>query len=125
MALLVINNNITSGGCLASGQTLRFSDFTIRARTALKPATPPMTTGHRPCIGPKYYEKMDLADVSSVNELLYRIADLGVSTDYDRIRLKPDQRKINHPPITHLMAVVEEPATDASLPILRTKCWGT
>ena len=64
---------------------------------------------------------MDPADVCSLNELLDRIAALGVSTDYDRIGLKPDQREINHPPITHLVAVIEEPAKDTFLPILKTK----
>ena len=80
-----------------------------------------MAAGHRPRIGTKYSEKLDLTDISSLNELLDRIATLGVSTDYDRIRLKPDQREINHPPITHLVAVIKELAKDTSLPILKTK----
>ena len=100
MARLVINNNITSGGCLASGQTLRFGGFTMRARAAIEPATPPMAAGHHPHIGPKYSEKLDLADVSPLNELLDRIIALGVSTDYDRTGLKADQKEINHPPVT-------------------------
>lgn len=37
-----------------------------------------------------------------MNELLDRIAALGLATDYDRIELKPDQREIKSPPITHL-----------------------
>ena len=90
MARLVINDNITSGGCLVSGQTLRFGGFTMRAHAAVEPATPPMAAGHRPCIGPKYSEKLDPVNVSSLNELLDRIAALGVSTDYDRIGLNPD-----------------------------------
>ena len=90
MARLVINNNITSGGCLASGQTLRLGGFTMRARAAVDPATPPMTAGHHSRIGPKYFEKLNPADVSSLNELLELIAALGVSTDYDRIGLKLD-----------------------------------
>ena len=39
--------------------------------------------------------------------------------DYDRIRLKPDQREINSPPVTHQIAVVEEQCSDSSC-ILRT-----
>ena len=58
-------------------------------------------------------------ELSSLNELLDRIATLGVTTDYDRIRLKPDQREINSPPITHHVAVVEEQRGDSSS-ILRT-----
>ena len=107
MARLVINNNITSGGCLASGQTLQFDGFTVRACTAVEPVTIPTAAGHRLRIGPKYSKKLDPA-VLSLNELLDRIAALRVSMDYDRIGLKPDRREINHPPITHLVAVVEE-----------------
>ena len=58
-------------------------------------------------------------ELSSLNELLDRIAALGVTTDYDRIRLKPDQRDINSPPVTHQIAVVEEQNSDSSS-ILRT-----
>ena len=54
-----------------------------------------------------------------MNELLDRIAALGVATDYDRIRLKPDQREINSLPVTHQIAVVEEQCGDSSS-ILRT-----
>ena len=43
-----------------------------------------------------------------------RIAALGVATDYDQIGLKPDQREINSPPVTHQIAVVEEQCGDSS-----------
>ena len=58
-------------------------------------------------------------DLSSLNELLDRIATLGVATDYDRIGLKPDQREINSSPVTHHIVVVEEQCGDLSS-ILRT-----
>ena len=58
-------------------------------------------------------------ELSSLNELLDHIAALGVATDYDRIGLKPDQREINSPPVTHQIAVVEERCSDSSS-ILRT-----
>ena len=64
-------------------------------------------------------EQMDLIELSSLNELLDRIAALGVATDYDRIGLKPDQREINSPPVTHQIAMVEEQHSDSSS-ILRT-----
>ena len=47
-------------------------------------------------------------ELFSLNVLLDRIASLGVATDYDRIGLKPDQREIHSPPVTHEIAVVEE-----------------
>ena len=124
MARLVINENITSVGCLASGQTLRFGGFTMRVRTAIEPATTLTAAGHHPCIIPKYSEKLDPIDISSLNELLDCIAALGVSTDYDRIRLKPDQREITHPPVTHFTVIVEEPATDDSPRIEDQVCSG-
>ena len=47
-------------------------------------------------------EQLDPMELSSINELLDHIAALGVSTDYDQIRPKPDLREINSPnsPIT-------------------------
>ena len=50
-----------------------------------------------------------------------RIAALGVATDHDQIGLKPDQREIDSPQITHLVKVVEEQCGDSS-PALRTRC---
>ena len=57
-------------------------------------------------------------EFSSLNKLLDRITALGVTTDYDRIGLKPDQREIESPPITHQIAVVED-QYDNSSSILR------
>ena len=62
---------------------------------------------------------MDPREISSLNELLDRISALGVTTDYDRIGLKPGQRDIKSPPVTHEIAVVEEPHMDYPS-ILRT-----
>ena len=67
-------------------------------------------------------EQLDPMELSSLNELLDRIAALGVATDYDQIGLKPDSREIRSPPITHLVAVVEEEAKNTSPPKLRTSC---
>ena len=58
-------------------------------------------------------------ELSSINELLDRIAALGVATDYDQIWLKTDLREINSPQATHHVAVVEEQRGDSS-PMLRT-----
>ena len=55
---------------------------------------------------------MDPMELFSLNELLDHIAALGFATDYDRIGLKPDQREIHSPPVTHEIAVVEEPHMD-------------
>ena len=70
-------------------------------------------------IGSEFTERMNPMELSSLNELLDRIAALGVATDYDRIGLKPDQREINSPPVNHQIAVVEEQCGN-SPSILRT-----
>ena len=56
----------------------------------------------------EFAEQLDPMELSSVNELLDRIAALGVATDYDQIGLKTDLREINSPQATHHVAVVEE-----------------
>lgn len=78
------------------------------ARSVIKPTTDPKIAKHHLRIGLEHSEKMDPADISSLNKLLDCIAALGLATDYDWIGLKPDQREIKSPLITHLVAVVEE-----------------
>ena len=52
-------------------------------------------------------EQLDPMELSSLNELLDRIAALGVATDYDQIGPKPNLREINSPQVTHHVVVVE------------------
>ena len=51
---------------------------------------------------------MDSAEFSSLNELLDRIAALGIATDYDQIGPKTDQGETETPPVTHQIAAVLE-----------------
>ena len=64
------------------------------ARTAVKPTAAPTIARHHLHIFLEHFEKMDATDVLSLNELLDRIAALGVAIDYDWIGLKPYQREI-------------------------------
>ena len=59
-------------------------------------------------------------ELSSLNELLDRIAALGVATDYNQIGLKLDPREVDSPQVTHHVEVVEEQCGESS-PILRTR----
>ena len=59
-------------------------------------------------VSPEFAEQLDPIELSFVNELLDRIAALGVATNYDQIGLKPDLREINSPQATHHVVVVEE-----------------
>ena len=111
MARLVVKDDITSGGVLAIGQTLRLGGFIMAAPSAVAPTMASRVITHNLRINSELAEKMDPIELSSLNELLDRIAALGVATDYDRIGLKPDQRDIRSPPATHEIAVVEEPHT--------------
>ena len=108
MDRLVVKNNITSWGALAVGQTLRLGSFVMTAPSAVAPMMASRVITHNLRIGSELSEQMDPMELFSLNELLDRIAALGVATDYDRIGLKPDQRDIRSPPATHEIAVVEE-----------------
>ena len=119
MARLVIKDNITARGALASGQTLRLGGFIMTARSAGEPMMTSRVIGNRLRIDSEYPKRMDPMELSSLNELLDRIAALGVATDYDWIGLKPDQREIESLSITHQIAVVEEQCHNPSS-ILRT-----
>ena len=61
-----------------------------------------------PHVNSEFAEQLDPIELSSVIELLDRIAALGVTTDYDQIGPKPDLREINSLQVTHHVAVVEE-----------------
>ena len=119
MARLVVKDNTTSGGALAVGQTLRLRSFVKTARSAVMPTMTSRVIKNSLHVGSRFAGQMDPIELSSLNELLDRFTALGVATDYDRIGLKPDQREINSPPVTHQIAVVEEQCRNSSS-ILRT-----
>ena len=86
----------------------------MTARSAIVPTMTSRVIKNSLHVGSGFTEQMDPMELSSLNKLLDRIAALGVATDYDQIRLKPDQREINSPPVTHHIAVVEEQQSDSS-----------
>ena len=90
MARLVVKDNITFGGALAVGQTLRLGGFVMAIRSAATPTMTSQVIENNLRVSPEFTEQMDPMDLSSLNELLDRIAALGVAIDYDRIGLKPD-----------------------------------
>ena len=97
MARLVIKDNITYGGALALGQTLRLGGFVMNARSATVPMMTSRVIKNSLYVSSEYAEQMDPMELSSLNEILDRIAAFRVAMDYDRIGLKPDQREINSP----------------------------
>ena len=65
-------------------------------------------------INSEFAEQLDPMELASINELLDRIAALGVATDFDQIGLKTDLREINSPQATNHVTVVEEQRDDSS-----------
>ena len=114
----VFKDGTIAEGALAIGQTLQLGGFLM---TACSAATPTMTRviESNLHVNSELAEQLDPMELSSLNELLDRIAALGVATDYDQIGPKPDLREINSPQVTHHVVVVEEQYGDPSS-ILRT-----
>ena len=59
MAHLVIKDNITSGGALASGQTLRLGGFTMTTRSAVGPTMTSRVIENSLHVSSEYAERMD------------------------------------------------------------------
>ena len=119
MYRLVFKDGTTVKGALAVSQTLRLGGFIMTACSAPAPTMTSRVIVNSLHVRSTLAEQMDPMELASLNELLDRIAALGVAMDYDRIGLKPGQREINSPPVTHHIAVVEEQCGDLSS-ILRT-----
>ena len=92
MARLVVKDNITSGGALAVGQTLRLDGFVMTARSAAASTMTSRVIESNLHVNSELVEQLDPMELPSLNELLDRIATLGVATDYDQIEPKPDLR---------------------------------
>ena len=90
MARLVFRDNITCGGALAQGQTYHLGGFIMTARSAIERTMTTRVIENRLRVDSEHSKQMDPTEFSSLNELLDRIATLGIATDYDRIGLKPD-----------------------------------
>ena len=119
MPRLVFKDGTTVGGALAVGQTLRLGSFLMTACSATAPMMTSRVIESNLHVNLELAEQLDPMELSSLNELLDRIAALGVTTDYDQIGPKIDLMEIKSPQATHHVAVVEEQCGDSSS-ILRT-----
>ena len=115
----VFKDGAIAKGALAVGQTLRLGKFLMTACSAVASTMTSRVIKSNLHVSSELAEQLDSMELSSVNELLDRIAALGVTTDYDQVGLKPDLREINSPQATHHIAVVEAQCGDPSS-ILRT-----
>src|SRR4051812_24035468 len=91
----------------------------MTAHSAIAPTVTSRVIESNLYVSSELAEQLDPVELSSINELLDRIAALGVATNYDQVGPKPDLREINSPQATHHVAVVETQCGDPSS-ILRT-----
>ena len=115
----VFKDGAVAKGALAVGQTLRLGGFLMTACSAVAPTVTSRVIKSNLHVSSELVEQLDPMELPFINELLDRIAALGVATDYDQVGLKPDLREINSPQVTHHVAVVEAQCGDPSS-ILRT-----
>ena len=116
----VFKDDTVAKGALAVGQTLRLGSFLMTAYSAAAPTMTSWVIKSNLHVNSELAEQLDPMELSSLKELLDRIAALGVATDYDQIGLKTDPREIDSAQVTHHIPVVEEQCGE-SIPILRTK----
>ena len=76
MACLVVKDDITSAGALAVGQTLRLGGFIITAPSAVALTMASRVITHNLHVNSELAEQTDPMELSSLNELLDRIAAL-------------------------------------------------
>ena len=70
MARLVVKDNITSGGALVVGQTLRLGGFVMTAHSAAAPMMTSHIIKNSLHVSSEFTEQMDPMELSSLNELL-------------------------------------------------------
>ena len=93
----VFKDGTVAKGALAIGQTLRIGGFLMTACSATASTMTSRVIKSNLQISSELAEQLDPMELSSLNELLDRIAALEVATDYNRIGPKPDLRDINSP----------------------------
>ena len=93
----IFKDGTVAKGALVVGQTLRLGVFLMTTCSAVAPTMTSRVIKRNLHVNSEFAEQLDPIELSSINELLDRIAALGVATDYDQIGLKTDLREINSP----------------------------
>ena len=91
----VFKDGTVAKEALAIGQTIRLGSFLMTACPAVAPTMTSRVIKSDLHVNSELAEQLDPIELSSVNELLDRIAALGVATGYDQIWLKTNLREIN------------------------------
>ena len=79
----VFKDDTIAKGALAVGETLRLGGFLMTACSAAAPMMTSRVIRSDLHVSLEFAGQLDPIELSSVNELLDRIAALGVATDYD------------------------------------------
>ena len=85
----VFKDDAVAKGALAVGQTLRLGGFLMTVCSAAASMMTSRVIESNLHVNSELAEQLDPMELSSLNELLDRIAALGVATDYDHIGLSP------------------------------------
>ena len=93
----VFKDDVFAKGALAAGQTIRLGGFLMTACPATTSTMTSQVVKSNLRVSLEFAERLDPIELSSINELLDRIAALGVATEYDQIGLKTDLGEINSP----------------------------
>ena len=89
----VFKDGTVAKGALAIGQTLWLGGFLMTACSAAAPTMTSRVIESNLHVNSELVEQLDPMELSSVNELLDRIAALGVTTDYDQVGLKTRSKR--------------------------------
>ena len=89
MAPPVFKDGAVAKGALAVGQTLRLGGFLMTACSAVAPTMTSRVIKSNLHVSSELVEQLDPMELSSVNELLDRIAALGVARITTRLGLNP------------------------------------
>ena len=81
MPFPVFKDGAVVKGALAAGQTIRLGGFLMTACSATAPAMTSQVIKSDLHVSSEFAEQLDPIELSSINELLDRIAALGVTTD--------------------------------------------
>ena len=94
MSRLVFKDGTTVGGALAVGQTLRLGGFIMTACSAAAPTMTSRVIERNLHVDSELAKQLDTMELSSLNELLDRIAALGVATTMIGSGLKPTKGRL-------------------------------
>ena len=89
MPLPVFKDGAVTKGALAVGQTIRLGGFLVTAYSATTSTMTSRVIKSNLHVSSVLVEQLDPMELSSVNELLDRIAALGVTTIMTRLGLNP------------------------------------